>query len=93
MGAGLKRRSRHFDYLSRKGQLDIETDDGQHLTGRNSDEALVSDWDLEIEVNRPSANLEARPRSRPPKLVHKVCSPCLRYTAREGAWRCSGILP
>ncbi len=63
---------RHFDYLSRKGELDIETDDGQHLSGKNSEKTLVSDWDLELEVTRRSANLEARPRRRPPKLTHKI---------------------
>jgi Bacterial mobilisation protein (MobC) len=52
--------TRHFDYLNRKGEFDIETDDRQHLTGKNSGNLLAEDWDLDLEVHRRSANLEAQ---------------------------------
>jgi hypothetical protein len=64
--------TRHFDYLNRKGELDIETDDGQHLTGKNSGKSLAEDWDLDLEVHRRSAKLEARSKRQPPKLTHKI---------------------
>ena len=63
---------RHFEYLSRKGELEIETDDGQRLDGKGVERDLIEDWDLDIEEDRRSANLDARPGRRKPKLVHKV---------------------
>lgn len=63
---------RHFEYLNRKGKLEIETDDGQRLAGKGVERELIDDWDLDIEEDRRSANLDARPGRRPPKLVHKV---------------------
>jgi hypothetical protein len=63
---------RHLEYLDRKGDLDIETDDGERLTGKGVERELLDDWDLDIEEDRRGANLEARPGRSPPKLVHKV---------------------
>ena len=63
---------RHFEYLNRKGELEIETDDGQRLAGKGVERELIDDWDLDIEEDRRSANLDARPDRRPPKLIHKV---------------------
>ena len=63
---------RHFEYLSRKGELEIETDDGQRLGGKGVERALIDDWDLDIEEDRRKSTLDARPGRRPPKLVHKV---------------------
>lgn len=63
---------KHFEYLNRKGALEIETDDGQRLDGKGVERDLIDDWDLDIEEHRRSANLDARPGRRPPKLVHKV---------------------
>ena len=63
---------KHFEYLSRKGELGIETDDGQRLDGKGVERALIDDWDLDIEEDRRRSNLDARPSRSPPKLVHKV---------------------
>lgn len=63
---------RHFEYLNRKGELEIETDDGQQLVGNGVERDLIDDWDLDIEEDRPSARLNARSGRAPPKLVHKV---------------------
>lgn len=63
---------KHFEYLNRKGEFEIETDDGQRLAGKGVEKELLDDWDLDIEEDRHSARLEAKPRRAPPKLVHKV---------------------
>jgi len=63
---------RHLDYLDRKGELEIETDDGQRLSGKGVERELLDDWDLDIEEDRRRATLDPRPDRRPPKLVHKV---------------------
>ena len=63
---------RHFEYLNRKGELEIETDDGQRLADKGVEKDLVDDWDLDIEEDRRSARLDAKHERAPPKLVHKV---------------------
>jgi hypothetical protein len=63
---------RHFDYLHRKGELEIETDDGRHLQGKGVEKELLLDWDLDLDALRPTADLGSRPRSTPPKLAHKL---------------------
>lgn len=63
---------RHLEYLDRKGELEIETDDGQRLAGKGVERELIDDWDLDIEEDRRRTALDARPDRRPPKLVHKV---------------------
>lgn len=63
---------RHLEYLDRKGELDLETDDGQRLAGKGVERELLEDWDLDIEEDRRSATLGARPNRSPPKLAHKV---------------------
>ena len=37
---------RHLEYLDRKGELEIETDDGQQLSGKGVERELLDDWDL-----------------------------------------------
>jgi hypothetical protein len=63
---------RHLEYLDRHGELNIETDDGQELSGKGVERKLLEDWDLDLEEARPTAGLQARPLASPPKLVHKL---------------------
>ena len=63
---------KHFEYLNRKGALEIEADDGQRLGGKGVERALIDDWDLDIEEDRRGSNLDARLGRSPPKLVHKI---------------------
>jgi type IV secretory pathway VirD2 relaxase len=64
---------RHLDYLRLRddGELDLETDDGQRLSGPGVSKELLEDWDLDIEEHRRQSDLDAR-RSRSPKLIHKL---------------------
>jgi hypothetical protein len=52
-GQGLGAVARHFKYLDRDGELPIETDDGESLKGKGASAALIDDWDLKLETNRP----------------------------------------
>src|SRR3984957_19096170 len=63
----------HLNYLRLRddGELELETDDGQRLSGRAVSKDLVEDWDLDLEEHRRRSDLDAR-RSRSPKLVHKL---------------------
>src|ERR1700728_5072254 len=64
---------RHLDYLRLRddGELELETDDGQRLSGPSVSKELLTDWDLDLEEHRRRSDLDAR-RSRSPKLVHKL---------------------
>jgi len=64
--------ARHLSYLNRAGKVDLETDDGQVLKGRDAANAVVDDWDLNLDELRPTADLKPRGVRRPPKLVHKL---------------------
>jgi hypothetical protein len=62
---------KHIDYIGRKGKLDLETDDGEHLSGRTGRD-LLDDWDLDLDDVRRQATLAATKGGQPPKLVHKL---------------------
>src|ERR1700691_3964048 len=64
---------RHLDYLRLRddGELELETDDGQRLSGQAVSKELLEVWDLDLDEHRRRSDLDAR-RSRPLKLVHKL---------------------
>lgn len=64
--------ARHLDYIGRRGEVDIETDEGRSLRGDEAGQRLAKDWDLELDQYRSRADLVARPRQNPPRLVHKL---------------------
>jgi Relaxase/Mobilisation nuclease domain len=71
-GQDLKAVGRHLAYLNRDGEVEIETDDGQHLSGKGVEKELLEDWDLDLEEHRRKSDLESRSSRPPPKLVHKL---------------------
>jgi hypothetical protein len=72
-GQDLKAVGRHLDYLRLRedGEREIETDDGQRLTGEGVTQNLLEDWDLDLEGHRHRSDLEVRDGGSR-KLVHKV---------------------
>ena len=62
----------HFSYIDRRGELEIETDDGQRLQGRNAGQRLVDDWNLDLNEHRKRPDLFATNRRQAPKLVHRL---------------------
>src|SRR5580658_5757096 len=71
-GQDLKAVGRHLGYLNRKGDVEIETDDGQRLLGKGVEKELLEDWDLDLEEHRRRAGPASRSNRPPPKLVHKL---------------------
>ncbi len=67
----LKAVGKHLDYIGRYGRLELETDDGERLQGRIG-EALLEDWDLDIDDVRRQSDLAATKGGKPPKLIHKL---------------------
>jgi hypothetical protein len=70
-GQNLGAVQRHFDYLGRGGELEIETDDGR-LQGKGVEKELLEDWDLDLDTHRRRNDLTAVNGRQPPKLVHKL---------------------
>jgi hypothetical protein len=63
---------KHLDYIGRKGEVDLETDEGENLRGKGIGEGLLDDWDLELDEHRSRSDLIATPTRQPPRLVHKL---------------------
>jgi hypothetical protein len=63
--------ARHLNYIGRRGQLELETDDGEHVHGRHAGQRLVEAWDLDLDQDRRDLELAAG-NGRAPKLVHKI---------------------
>jgi hypothetical protein len=75
--------SKHLDYIGRKGELELETDDGERLQGRDAGEQLVEDWDLDLESDRRGVGL-ASAKQGSAKLVHKIMLSMPRGTPAKG---------
>jgi hypothetical protein len=71
-GQNLGAVARHLDYLIRKGELEIETDEGERLKGNGAEAELLDDWDLDLDAVRRTADLKPRGMRKPPKLVQKL---------------------
>jgi hypothetical protein len=67
----LKAVGKHLDYIGRHGKLELESDDGERLSG-GAGRKLLDDWDLDIDDVRRQATLAATKGRKPPKLVHKL---------------------
>jgi hypothetical protein len=78
---------RHLGYLSRDGEVEIETDDGRHLSGQGAEQELLEDWDLDLEEARRTRALRSRPGMVQPKLVHKVVFSMPAGTPPDGLLR------
>ena len=62
----------HFRYIGRRGELEIETDDGERLAGKEVGAKLIDDWDLDIDALRDNWDTMERGGRRNPKLVHNI---------------------
>lgn len=54
----------HFLYISRKGELTIETDEGERIAGRGAQKALLRDWHLELTAGQYRAPRDGRTTAR-----------------------------
>jgi uncharacterized membrane protein len=63
----------HFDYIDRHGELEIETDEGERLQGKDVAAKLVEDWDLDLDAALDRWDrMERGGRVAQPKLVHNI---------------------
>src|SRR5207248_6022534 len=61
----------YLNYIGRYGKLELETDDGERVQGKDAGQRLLEDWDLDLDKDRRETNL-ASVTGRSPKLVHKI---------------------
>jgi hypothetical protein len=62
----------HIAYIGRKGALEIETDDGQRVTGHNEQKAILEDWHLELSAGQYRRPGSGQVAARATKLVHNI---------------------
>src|SRR5258706_8769950 len=63
---------RHIDYVARRGEVELHTDDGELLHGHGSASSLAEDWNLHLEPTCPTNTLGSQKRQSPPRLAHKL---------------------
>ena len=63
---------RHIDYVARKGEVELHTDDGEQLNGNGSASSLTEDWNLDLEEAGATNSLGSQKRKSPPRLAHKL---------------------
>lgn len=62
----------HLAYIGRKGALEIETDDGQRVTGRAAHKAILDDWHLELSAGQYRRPGTGQAAARATKLVYNI---------------------
>lgn len=62
----------HFDYIDRHGKLEIATDDGRELLGKDVGAELVEDWNLDLSKGQYRPKPAAGEKDTRPKVVHNI---------------------
>jgi type IV secretory pathway VirD2 relaxase len=62
----------HFAYISRRGKLEIETDDGERIAGTDAQRTFLATWHLELSAGQYRGPRDQRTEARETNLVHKI---------------------
>jgi hypothetical protein len=62
----------HFAYIDRHGKLEVRTDEGEKLQGKNVADYLPDDWNLEAAKGQYRPGPKAGEKDRRPKQVHNI---------------------
>jgi len=62
----------HFAYISRRGKLEIETDEGERTTGKDAQKTLLADWHLDLSAGQYRGPRDGRTDARATRLVHNI---------------------
>lgn len=62
----------HLKYIDRHGELELETDEGVKLKGRDSERSLVEDWELDVLAARSRSPYRGAAGRKPSKLLHNI---------------------
>lgn len=64
--------AKHFAYLSRRGELELETDDGEPVQGKQAEKDVLQDWEIGTSGNRRYIDRRSATTGKTPRLVHKL---------------------
>ena len=64
--------SAHFRYIDRRGELEIETDEGERVSGKGAERVLLEDWGLTTDERESRSPYSGTPGRRRAKLVHNI---------------------
>ena len=73
----------HFAYISRKGTLEIETDEDERIAGLDAQRRFLASWHLELSAGQYRGPRDQRTDVREAKLVHKIVLSMPAPTAPE----------
>ena len=62
----------HLKYIDRRGRLEVETDQGEVIRGRDAENSLIADWDLDLVVAESRSLYSGRAGRKAAKLVHNI---------------------
>lgn len=62
----------HFAYIDRHGKLEVHTDEGERLQGKDVADYLVDDWNLEAGKGQYRPGPKDGEKDRRPKQVHNI---------------------
>ena len=62
----------HFAYISRRGKLDIETDERERISGTDAQRTFLAAWHLELSAGQYRGPRDQRAAARETKLVQKI---------------------
>jgi len=62
----------HLKYIDRRGELELETDEGVKLKGRDSERSVVEDWELDVLAARSRSPYRGTAGRKPYKLLHNI---------------------
>jgi MobA/VirD2-like, nuclease domain len=62
----------HLRYIDRNGELEIETDEGEHLKGKGIEKDIIADWDLDSAKAQGRGPYRGKAGRKPARLVHNV---------------------
>ena len=62
----------HFGYISRRGALEIETDEGEFIGYLQQQKQLLDEWHLELTAGQYRRQKDGDRARRPTKLVHNI---------------------
>ena len=63
---------RHLEYVGRKGEVELHTDDGDALKGRDAAGQLPDNWNLDLEEAGARRQIGRGTKAGPVRLAHKL---------------------
>ena len=63
---------RHLEYIGRKGEVELHTDDGDALKGRDAAGQLPDNWNLDLEEAGARRQIGKGTKAKPVRLAHKL---------------------